>query len=82
MNWREQSECRRTHANPNWFFPDGNTVDIRLAKAVCACCPVARECRQYALDHDEQGIWGGTTDSERARFKRNRRHFAVSGGAA
>jgi WhiB family redox-sensing transcriptional regulator len=38
----------------------------RLAKAVCASCPVRPECLHHAMTHDERyGIWGGMTIRER-----------------
>lgn len=35
------------------------------AKKLCKGCPVANECRDYALIYKERGIWGGTSDYER-----------------
>lgn len=36
------------------------------AKAVCAMCPVRRQCLQTALERSEPaGIWGGLTTPER-----------------
>lgn len=35
------------------------------AYAVCALCKVRRECLAYALDTDAQGVWGGTSQTER-----------------
>lgn len=46
----------------------GYLVDLlqgeKRAKAVCARCPVRRECLEANL-HDAWGIWGGTTPLER-----------------
>jgi WhiB family redox-sensing transcriptional regulator len=34
-------------------------------------CPVRAECLAYALEHDERfGIWGGLSERERRRLKR------------
>src|SRR5438270_80471 len=39
------------------------------AKAVCAPCPVLRECLDWALHTQERwGVWGGTTPEERAEL--------------
>jgi WhiB family redox-sensing transcriptional regulator len=39
---------------------------VARAKAICASCPVASKCLQFALDDDiEFGIFGGYTPSER-----------------
>ncbi|RJQ77830.1 WhiB family transcriptional regulator [Pseudonocardiaceae bacterium YIM PH 21723] len=57
--------------DPEVFFPlDGDEFGIGLAKRVCAGCPVRRSCLQYALHHDVQGVWGGTTEDERRQMRR------------
>jgi WhiB family transcriptional regulator, redox-sensing transcriptional regulator len=36
------------------------------AKAVCAVCPVRRECLQFALaTRQAHGVWGGMSEHER-----------------
>lgn len=50
------------------------------AKAVCASCPVAEDCREYALSRREYGIWGGMTDEERASERRRRTRRAAAAG--
>jgi len=38
----------------------------RRAKAVCAACPVRKECLTYALrTREPHGIWGGLSEVER-----------------
>ena len=38
---------------------------------VCRGCEVRAECLEYALEHDERfGIWGGMSERERRRLKR------------
>jgi WhiB family transcriptional regulator, redox-sensing transcriptional regulator len=40
------------------------------AKAVCGRCLVQRECLDYALaDPDLMGVWGGTSQRDRARHR-------------
>ena len=34
---------------------------IEEARAICDICPVADICRQYAIDNEQHGVWGGTT---------------------
>ncbi len=56
--------------DPEMFFPDkgGST---REAKSICARCPVAAECLDYALDNDERfGIWGGLSERDRRVIKK------------
>jgi WhiB family redox-sensing transcriptional regulator len=40
----------------------------RVAKAICADCPVRRPCAVYALVHRElHGAWGGLSETDRRR---------------
>ena len=68
--WHDQAACQ--HAHPDTFYP--NTGEPTApAKRICATCPVADECLQWALDNDERhGVWGGLSEQERRRLKRGR----------
>jgi WhiB family redox-sensing transcriptional regulator len=66
--WQELALCAQT--DPEAFFPEkgGST---REAKRVCQSCEVRQECLEYALGNDERfGIWGGLSERERRRLKR------------
>lgn len=66
--WQERALCAQT--DPEAFFPEkgGST---REAKRICTGCEVRDECLEYALAHDERfGIWGGLSERERRRLKR------------
>lgn len=41
------------------------------ALAVCAKCPIIKECREIGMtdDHVDNGIWGGTLSGERIMAK-------------
>lgn len=47
----------------------------QAAIAVCRACPVREECLDYALEHGELGMWGGTTERQRAALG-NQAHSA------
>ena len=71
--WMADGLC--TQVGPGPFFPEGSSSHVvkatREAVKVCRRCPVASECLEYALAHDERfGVWGGTTEHERARMRR------------
>ena len=54
------------------MFPHPNeTWETRHIVKLCAGCPVADPCRDYALhpDVDVHGVWGGLTEQERRRLK-------------
>jgi WhiB family redox-sensing transcriptional regulator len=49
-------------------------VQLARAKAVCARCPVAAQCLDYALATGQQhGVWGGTSEEERKAMRRRLR---------
>lgn len=75
-HWRRDAACR--DEDPELFFPvgKGEAADLQAARAVLVCerCPVISECRQWALDAPIAlyGVWGGTTEEERAALIRDR----------
>ena len=77
MSWEARAACRGDVA-ALFFAPDGECRPERelreeAAKAICAACPVRRECLSCALSADiRDGIWGGLTEDERRGMRRNR----------
>lgn len=52
------------------FFVGGNDPDLlEPARERCRRCPIVAGCLLYALTHDVDGIWGGTTSSEREQIR-------------
>lgn len=85
-DWRDDAECRRPDYDPELWHPAGSTGAwievIADAKRVCFGCPVMEKCRQWALARpEESGIWGGTTDHERANWRRRMARKANQGPA-
>lgn len=65
--------CAET--DPESFFPEPGRIDQnREAKKVCGSCAYKVECLEWALEGNEDGIWGGTTERERRALKRHRRY--------
>ena len=68
LDWQNRGLCLGT--DPDKFFPAQGESQAP-AKAICAQCPVKRECLEYALARPEQhGIWGGLSERERKRLRR------------
>ena len=45
--------------DPDLWFAE-NPLDLERAKALCADCPIRRECLAAALERQEPwGVWGG-----------------------
>lgn len=69
-DWRESGACRT--ADTSLFFPVTDD-EAAPARAICASCPVREQCLNFALaNREEQGVWGGLTESERRRVRRRR----------
>ena len=71
--WRLRAACREVDSAV-FFSPDGERGPARevreaRAKAICARCPVIRECAGYAIVAGERyGVWGGLSERERLAF--------------
>lgn len=50
--------------DPDTFFPSHGETGAR-ARHICANCPISKDCREYAIQADEFGIWGGLDQEER-----------------
>jgi WhiB family redox-sensing transcriptional regulator len=79
-DWADDAACLGMPTE--MFFVEGTQDDrssiqrYRLAKAVCAHCPVMIECARYALARPEvYGVWGGMSPRERLH-RGQRRAFA------
>lgn len=70
QRWQERANC--LGVDPDLFFPERG-ASTREAKGVCRGCEVRVECLEYALDNGEKfGIWGGLSERERRRVRRQR----------
>ena len=68
--WQDRALCGQV--GDDFWFPEkgGSTLE---AKRVCGACEVRQSCLDYALDHDEKfGVWGGMSERERRRLRRDR----------
>ena len=73
-----EPSCAAT--DPELFFAQENElegsarrakyVNERAAKAICYECPLMGQCLEFALRNNDSGIWGGTTENERANIRR------------
>lgn len=87
-DWMQHGECGRTWVadlalslgidKPVEMFLAGgrrseDLVAQHAALTVCNRCTVRTECLDFAVDGDERGIWGGTTERDRARMRKDHR---------
>lgn len=75
--WQNEANC--LGVDPDLFFPDRGT-STREAKEICRGCVVRLDCLEYALTNGEKfGIWGGLSERERRRLRRQRAVAAKMG---
>lgn len=81
-SWMASAVC--ASVDPEMFFPDVQWSPS-AAKAICADCPVAVKCLEYAMAfesaefkipdrHGGYGIYGGLTAGERKQLRATRRN--------
>lgn len=75
-DWRQSAACRGRETWV-WFPAASDTVTIAAAKRICSACFVSEQCLEANLDQDE-GIYGGLTERERAQELRRRRRTGVA----
>jgi len=79
-SWQTQANC--LGVDPDLFFPERG-ASTREAKEVCRGCVVRHSCLEYALLNGEKfGIWGGLSERERRRIRRQRGLSRPANGAA
>lgn len=67
--WMADAACAQV--DPQLWFPEKGGSS-REAKRICQACPALQKCLAYALEHDELGIWGGTSERQRKQLRSGR----------
>jgi len=66
--WMESGSCASSDGDA-WFADKGQGDLTRLAKRICAECPVKQLCLAYAVEERiTEGIWGGVSPRPRRRM--------------
>ena len=74
LTWSKTSNCKDKPTK--YMFPSYAKVQKVVAKTICKECPVQKECLVLALASKEfDGVWGGTTEAERAELLKNLNDF-------
>jgi WhiB family redox-sensing transcriptional regulator len=75
LAWQDLANCRG--ADPDLFFPERG-ASTRTAKGICRECSVQAECLEFAIVSSEKfGIWGGLSERERRKIRRERAAIAA-----
>lgn len=70
LAWQDMANCRG--ADQDLFFPERG-ASTRKAKSICSACTVKEDCLEFAITKGERfGIWGGMSERERRRIRRQR----------
>ncbi len=70
LAWQDLANCRG--ADPDLFFPERG-ASTRTAKSICRECSVQAECLEFAIVSSEKfGIWGGLSERDRRKIRRER----------
>ena len=59
--------------NTELFYPDKNVFtreEERLFQNMCIDCPAMLACLEWALVHEREGVWAGTTPAQRHAIRR------------
>jgi WhiB family redox-sensing transcriptional regulator len=67
------SEANCIGIDVEMFFTEegsGTFKEENLLKRICGACTVKSECLDYALQNSVQGWWGGTSEIQRKRLRR------------
>lgn len=66
-SWSLRGKCYGTNGKlDDILFPD-DAKNASLGKKYCTGCDVKALCSIYAIAHDDYGIWGGTSHTERLK---------------
>ena len=72
--WQYWAACKGV--DPDLFFAERG-APTRPAKKICSSCLVCEDCLEYSMTLPERfGIWGGLSERERRRLRRQRRKAA------
>lgn len=73
IGWMAEAAC--AGSDTEQFFCDPWTEKEKLQKVLQTCfsCPVINQCLSYAVDNRLEGVWGGTTETERTKLVSKRR---------
>jgi WhiB family redox-sensing transcriptional regulator len=58
----------------DFWFPEkaSDSVDIAVAKSICKGCPHRTECAEWGIRNEHFGIWGGLSERERSKIRRQK----------
>lgn len=69
LDWEEYVPCKEV--GPQEMYPASESKQLKVAQRICSMCPAQAECLTIAIAMDEPfGVWGGTSEKQRAEMKK------------
>ena len=65
MKWLKRAAC--LGSSTETFYLEDRPLDALM---ICSICPVKSECFEYAIKHEEYGVWGGSTEQDRRTYRK------------
>lgn len=69
LEWQKDARCKG--ADPSLFFQEENPNNPNSYTKFCDGCPVKGDCLNTAILYGFSGIWGGTTEQQRALLSKS-----------
>jgi len=73
ISWMKDSPCS---GKLDMFFDETHATSVRKARKICDNCDLHVRCLSHALQHQEVGVWAGTTTNQRAKILREKKKEA------
>ena len=74
-SWSGDAACKGM--DPSLFYIGQHETVSEEVVFTCRMCPVREDCLDYALVHERDGYWGGTSAQTRKRLRRER-HISLA----
>lgn len=74
--WHADANCREKEQRI--FFPERGDSSTKRARRACGSCAVRAECLEWAMEHTVKfGIWGGLSENQREKLRKQQADAAA-----
>ncbi len=75
-DWRDRAAC--LGMDTSLWYPEVGHPIPEVAQETCRWCPVLEPCKEEGIVNSERGVWGLTTQRQRADIRRERNMDATN----
>jgi predicted RecB family nuclease len=61
------------------FFNETSKRTVEKARSICRGCTEREKCYDYAMSHNDVGVWAGLTSNQREKIRREARKARRNG---